>query len=244
MVEDWGVWWNKALPYDGGIVLSPSNILQCGFVQSDIHRHFKQDLIDQFLPHCLSGEDKEGRPIYWEWTGGISQRMSESKKHFSVDDLVLMHVRTMELMVLRAQVSSQRRGLPVDKFVVVYDLNGLSYSPDVQGFNAFHSFMTIDQNFYPERLHRLVMINAPWFFSYIWAIIKPWIDPNTVKKVCILGTHFLPQLRELISDDHIPHCLGGALTTFEWRAPYPESSGVSPAQVADYLAQKARQKSA
>jgi hypothetical protein len=43
--------------------------------------------------HALYGEDKEGRPVYWERTGQISRDFQQVKKLYTVDDLINAHIR-------------------------------------------------------------------------------------------------------------------------------------------------------
>ena len=54
----------------------------------------------------------------------------------------------------------------------------------------------IDQLYYPERLQYFFMVNAPWFFTAIFAIIKPWLDKVTADKFKILGSDYLPTLEK------------------------------------------------
>ncbi len=83
----------------------------------------------------------------------------------------------------------------------------------------------IDEAYYPERLEQFFMINAPWFFSGIWAVIRPWLDPITARKIQILGTDFLPTLREYIDDSQIPIELGGTRENFAWQFPASRTEG-------------------
>ena len=36
---------------------------------------------------------------------------------------------------------------------------------------------------YPERCHKIFLVNAPWSFSVVWSLIKPFLDPVTANKV-------------------------------------------------------------
>ena len=78
-----------------------------------------------------------------------------------------------------------------------------------------------DEAFYPERLQFFVMINAPWFFTGIWALIKPFLHAVTAKKFIIVGSDYLPTLRKHIDDSQIPVELGGEREHFAWT--HPES---------------------
>ena len=39
------------------------------------------------------------------------------------------------------------------------------------------------QDYYPEALGQLLIINAPWTFATVWSIIKGWLGERTRKKI-------------------------------------------------------------
>lgn len=68
------------------------------------------------------------------------------------------------------------------------------------------------QNYYPESLWRLYLINAPTVFRAIWACVKPTIHPETLAKTFILGgkNDYLPIFqREGLTLANTPQALGG-----------------------------------
>jgi hypothetical protein len=78
------------------------------------------------------------------------------------------------------------------------------------------------------------MVNAPWFFTTIWSVIKHWIDPVTAEKFHILGSNYLDTLRDYIDDDQIPPELGGSCPNFTWKWPFPHKSGISEKQLLNH----------
>jgi hypothetical protein len=80
------------------------------------------------------------------------------------------------------------------------------------------------------------------YFTAIWAVVKPWIDPVTRDKMELIGTDFLPTLREHIDDSQIPADLGGSYQNFVWSWPYPEESLCTPEHIAQYNAARGRSK--
>jgi CRAL/TRIO domain len=75
------------------------------------------------------------------------------------------------------------------------------------------------------------------YFTGIYAIIRPWIDPDTAAKFNIIGPDFLPALLEEIDISQIPVDLGGTLES-EWTGPWDDSSYCSQAQIEVYLRQR------
>ena len=46
--------------------------------------------------------------------------------------------------------------------------------------------LAIMQNHYPERLHKVVMLNAPWIFGTFLPLLKPFIDAKTYEKATFI----------------------------------------------------------
>ena len=67
--------------------------------------------------------------------------------------------------------SSNFEGRAVTKQIEIRDLKGLSLGPNNAAMQLFKDTIYIDQTFYPERLGRLFLVNAPWVFKGLWAII-------------------------------------------------------------------------
>jgi hypothetical protein len=134
-------------------------------------------------------------------------------------------------MLKRLEYASVKHSQPIEKQVIVFNLANMSYSVDTNAISVFRQTLAIDEAYYPERLHCLYMVNAPWFFTAIWSMIRPWLDPITANKIRILGAEFLEVLREEIADDQIPPHYGGSGKDFTWTWPFPPESGCSPEQL-------------
>lgn len=68
------------------------------------------------------------------------------------------------------------------RFVVLFDMAGWQFSHAVHLKKVFKLIDTV-QNHYPERLSAALLLRAPFLFNASWKVIRPWIDPNTAKKV-------------------------------------------------------------
>ncbi|WWC70462.1 uncharacterized protein I206_104413 [Kwoniella pini CBS 10737] len=55
----------------------------------------------------------------------------------------------------------------------------------------------------------MFIINAPYLFSTVWSLIKPWLDEATVRKIHILGKGYKTELQQYISPENLPSDLGG-----------------------------------
>lgn len=175
---------------------------------------------------------------YREKTGIAESKMGEIKELFDMDYLLARHVRQQTIMLMRLDYCSLKYGKDISKLIVVFDLYGLSSFPDLFAIDYVRRVLALDQAYYPERLETIYLVNAPWYFAAIYSLISPFLDPVTAKKVQILGSDFLPILRQQIDDSVIPKDLGGSCQTMSWNWPYSEESGVSPQQLRAYIENK------
>ncbi len=69
---------------------------------------------------------------------------------------------------------------------------------------------TADQNFYPESLYKLFVVNTPALISVAWRLISPWIDARTRAKIVFLKPHeTAAELLQHIHEEDLPVDLGG-----------------------------------
>lgn len=70
----------------------------------------------------------------------------------------------------------------------------------------------LTQDYYPETLGKLLVINAPSSFTIIWAVVKPWLAKETIAKIDILGTDYKDVLLTYVDAENLPSTLGGDCT--------------------------------
>lgn len=125
----------------------------------------------------------------------------------------------LEMNRIRCENASREFGHLIYKKITVLDIARIPVFPDWHLYRTMQRFEEIDQNYYPETLKTLIIINAPVYFTAIWAVIKPWMDPVTLTKVYICGHDYLSTLQMYIDDEQIPVEYGGKRENFPWRWP-------------------------
>jgi hypothetical protein len=75
----------------------------------------------------------------------------------------------------------------------------------VRGLVQFAS--KISQDNYPEQLGQLMIVNAPYMFSTIWAVVKAWLDEKTREKIQIKSD--MKSLPKYVEEDQLASFLGG-----------------------------------
>ncbi|KAH9953899.1 CRAL-TRIO domain-containing protein [Russula dissimulans] len=159
--------------------------------------------------------DKLGRPIHIQSFGAISaKRLYQQITPQDHCRTVLVNIEALLAEVLPA--ASAAAGRPIRQALVIVDLKGFGLSQ----FWAFKSiarrFFDVSQNYFPETMGQLIIINAPTSFTAIWGMIKPWLAPRTLDKITILGANHANQhtalLLDLVSPENLPTALGGTCT--------------------------------
>ncbi len=142
------------------------------------------------------------------------------------------------MAAIRMEHLSRRHDRQIDRVLVVFDVECLPLVPDLAALEYAQRMFYTDQNYYPETLYKLIVINALWYFHGLFAVIKPWVDARTAARVVILGHDFLPQLLEYVDESQVPAEFGGMGGPVQWGGPCAEDSGCSPADIDALLAKQ------
>jgi hypothetical protein len=109
----------------------------------------------------------------------------------------------------RLPACSRKAGHLVETSCTIMDLKGIGLGNFCSIYSYVRQVSTISQNYYPERLGKLYMINAPWGFSTVYAIVKCLLDPVTVEKIHVLGGNYEKDLLAQIPAENLPKMFGG-----------------------------------
>lgn len=153
-------------------------------------------LIVERYPGYYCGFDKDGYPVYYEWTPGV--QWLELLDRLGFAESIRLHYKLMEfqsrVLCLRATNRVSEPNSPAtnvrDKFVHVLDMHALSLSLlwDKRITEVLSHVSKIDQDHYPELLRRAYIINAPFAFKAAFAIVKPFLSKSTQEKIRVLGS--------------------------------------------------------
>lgn len=109
----------------------------------------------------------------------------------------------------RLPACSRKADKLIETCCSVMDLKGVTLTKVPQVYSYVRQVSVISQNYYPERLGKLYMINAPWGFSTVWSVVKGWLDPVTVAKINILGSGYQSELLKQVPAESLPKAFGG-----------------------------------
>ena len=150
--------------------------------------------------------DREGRPVL-VMTPGVENTSDH-------DGQILNLVYHLE----RATGGRTVDGAAADgKLVTVIDFKGWTRR-SAAPMKTSRATLSILQNHYPERLHRILLLNVPALFTVFWSAIRPFIDPVTREKIVfVTGSAEQQQaaLRECFDLAQLEEGLGG-LVPLRW----------------------------
>ena len=168
--------------------------------------------VKKLYPHGYHRTDKIGRPIYIELYDKTD--VNELFKITTEDKMVKYYIKQYERQVkyiFPACSAVVKR--PVEQSCTILDANGIgvfSLAGPIKGFVKLAS--DIGQDYYPEMLGKMTIINVGFFFRAIWTMVKSFIDAKTQAKISLLKSDYQKELLNLIDADKLPKFLGGNCT--------------------------------
>lgn len=94
------------------------------------------------------------------------------------------------------------------KLWAIFDLNGIRWAN--LDNHALHSCFHLLQQHFPERVKRIFMLDSPIIFDALWRIVRPFVDPETRKKVqFVYGQSGLGEILKTIDSNILPLNYGG-----------------------------------
>ncbi|KAG0276885.1 cytosolic factor, phosphatidylinositol/phosphatidylcholine transfer protein [Linnemannia exigua] len=168
----------------------------------------EEEAVRNCYPRYYHNIDKAGRPIYIEHVGVI-----DIKTLFKVTDeerMTKQHVLSYEKLIRdRMPACSKLAGRHIEQCCTILDLKGVSLRQFANAFGFIKRTSAIAQNYYPEMMGKMYVINAPMMFTSVWGMVKPLLDEVTVKKIVILGSSYQSTLLQDIDAANLPKVIGG-----------------------------------
>lgn len=154
---------------------------------------------------------KEGRPVYIEQLGKID--LAAMYKITTAERMLQnLVVEYEKLADPRLPACSRKSGQLLETCCTIMDLKGVGISKVSSVYGYVKQASAISQNYYPERLGKLYLINAPWGFSSVFSVVKGFLDPVTVQKIHVLGSGFQTELLGQVPKQNLPKLFGGTCT--------------------------------
>eukprot|EP00921_Rhytidocystis_pertsovi_P010152 GHVQ01016250.1.p1 GENE.GHVQ01016250.1~~GHVQ01016250.1.p1 ORF type:complete len:439 (-),score=50.84 GHVQ01016250.1:975-2291(-) len=186
------------------------------FIQINHKSNFESRGTSQFLSFHCSPAAPTTQPGCEETVGtGWSTHASSDSgaaKCNCPGDKVRCFVNSSEL--LASEYYSNRQ------LISIFDVTGARL-PELSGpiLKLFQNCTEVIQTHYPDRLFRVFVFNAPWWFNAAWTMLSPWLDSRTKNKVVVLSGKVesqRQQLVEAVGADNLPEKYGGRSRQRNW----------------------------
>lgn len=172
--------------------------------------------------------------MYIEQMGGID--LTAMYKITTADRMLTnLAVEYERLSDPRLPACSRKAGSLLETCCTIMDLKGVGITKVPQVYSYVKQASAMSQNYYPERLGRMYLINAPWGFSGVWGAVKGWLDPVTVEKIHILGSGYQKELLAQVPAENLPKSIGGTCEceggcAFSNAGPWQDAQWTRPAK--------------
>jgi hypothetical protein len=159
--------------------------------------HPKFDAAKSVFPHYFCGRDNTNHVILLQRPGLIDIRAAHANG-LNGHDLLFHYIYVMEYLwqILEPQTDATMTS--------IMDLTGISLSvlgkPEI--LNVLRMFCSTMDAHFPQRGHRMLLINAPRWFGSMYKLLSPLLRETTKERIMILskGKKQDEALRELISE--------------------------------------------
>ncbi len=171
-------------------------------------KYTEKPKVAKYYPQYYHKTDKDGRPCYYEELGAVN--IPEMYKITNQDRMLKNLVWEYEAFTnYRLTACSRKAGYLIETSCTILDLKGISLSSIYQVLSYVRAASNIGQNYYPERMGKFYLINAPFGFATAFRIFKPFLDPVTISKIFILGSNYKSELLKQIPAENLPVKFGG-----------------------------------
>lgn len=179
----------------------------------------EKDLVLDIYPHSYHKTCRLGRPIQINKFGKFNVKKLftiTTKERFLLDHIKDIYMLTYSILPAssRGSVFSAKEAnyvIPAHRQLFnIIDLKGVGLNDFMAVKSVLEELITIDGENFPETLGCMVIINAPWIFASIWALVKQFLDAKTIAKIHILGMNYKSELLKLVDADNLPVSYGGS----------------------------------
>jgi len=132
------------------------------------------------------GLDEEGHPITCIKMEDID--LGQLSSCFSNPrELVRPFSRLYSSLRFLKTALSEKLGYTIRKHILIADLTGLSMLSFIRFKNHAKALVEVPYLYFPDHVHKILILNPTYTFGAIYAIMKLWVDPVTLRYVFNLG---------------------------------------------------------
>jgi hypothetical protein len=162
------------------------------------------------------GHDRAGRPVC----------CIHPKEHIKGQ---FPHEYSEKLTVFCVETYRKLLQPPIESVTVIFDMAGCDSKN--MDFHQVKFLIHLLDNYYPDSLGLILILNFPWILDKSWTLIKSWLNASVQKKVRFI--HSEAELTEFIDPSGLPKRLQGGQPDFKYLPPTAEDEAMFAAFRAD-----------
>lgn len=188
-----------------------------------------------YYPHGFHKQDKQGRPVYLEILGDL--RVDEIFKLTSQDKLLKYQAKLFEKLLNEIfPICSKVAKKYIYQTYQIIDLKKLTTKLLSKKVYSFIKVTAANsQNYYPELLGQMTIVNAGLVFKAAWSVCKAFLDEKTRKKIVTLGSDYKKKLLEQVDIKDLPKILGGECVCEPYGCIYSNSGPWNKEGISDVI---------
>ena len=174
-----------------------------------LNYHFKEKYNLQLLfPHGFHKVTKNGYPLYFHVMGHF--KPEEFFKIATPEEITTYATQICEILVRDYfKICSQIKGSYIFGVFGVIDFKGINKSILSKKFLSYVKTLSKLQDYYPEILAGINVLNAGFLFRTFYTACKVFIDSKTREKIKVYGDKYQQGLFEKIEKENLPKFYGG-----------------------------------
>ena len=164
--------------------------------------------LQAIYPRFYHKTSKTGTPIYVE----IYKHLDPKKLTKIVDEETILKefICSYELLARkRIPACSEKFGRNVEFCISILDAGGVSVLDALSMINLVRKVIAISNNYYPEMLEKMFIINTSMFLRGAAYTLIAFADEATKNKITVLGNDYKKYLLEYINEEDLPTFFGG-----------------------------------
>jgi hypothetical protein len=165
-----------------------------------------------YYEHGYHMTDREGRPVWIDrpWQANIDACYD------LVDPDMMMKYYVSEyerLIHWKLPAWSAAYGSNVDSTFSIVDCKGFNMGMmNKKGREFLKIASTLGENYYPDIMWNMYVINTPFIFKAAWVAIKPFISEKSRNRIKLFGSKYHKELFKIVDQDNLPEKVGGNCT--------------------------------
>ena len=167
--------------------------------------------VKSYYPHAFHGVTRDGFAVQLEMPGQFPRLLDELRRR-GHDDPTRAVVEHVSFVMCHAFDRLDAREFPEGRILRVVDMSRLDASDtSYEAFTFLKAMASLSSAAFPERIHKVVIVNPPAVFGILWSVFSPMVSARTLARVRICRG--VDEARDVLLEDldlnDIPREYGG-----------------------------------